>query len=121
MRNQRKLTSLFGGSLKFFSKKRAFIQAFESEKDANLITKKDLIERAQSLVDSEENVIKISEGLKLLQQNWREIGPVPNKYRNKVYDQFKGICDTFFDKKRTAYKDQNDDFEKNLKKEERID
>ena len=46
---------------------------------------------------------KISEGLKLLQQNWREIGPVPNKYRNKVYDQFKGICDTFFDKKRLVY------------------
>lgn len=104
----------------FFSKKRAFIQAFESEKDANLITKKDLIERAQSLVDSEENVTKISEGLKLLQQNWREIGPVPNKYRNKVYDQFKGICDTFFDKKRTAYKDQNDDFEKNLKKKREL-
>ena len=104
----------------FFLKKRAFIQVFESEKDANLITKRGLIERAQSLVDSNENITRISEGLKLLQQNWREIGPVPNKYRNKVYDQFKGICDTFFDKKRLLHKDQNDDFEKNLKKKREL-
>ena len=104
----------------FFSKKRAFIQAFESEKDANLEIKRGLIERAQFLVDSKENVTKISEGLKSLQQSWREIGPVPNKYRNKVYDQFKDICDTFFDKKRLEYKYQSDDFEKNLKKKSEL-
>ena len=104
----------------FFSKKRAFIQAFESEKDANLVIKRGLIERAQLLVDSKENVTKISEGLKSLQQSWRKIGPVPNKYRNKVYDQFKDICDTFFDKKRLAYKYQTDDFEKNLKKKSEL-
>ena len=104
----------------FFSKKRAFIQKFESEKDANLVIKRGLIEQAQSLVDSEENVAKISEKLKLLQQNWREIGPVPNKYRNKVYDQFKEICDIFFDKKRLAYKDQNFDFQKNSKEKREL-
>tara|TARA_A100001011_G_C14230301_1_gene808474 strand:+ start:6 stop:1181 length:1176 start_codon:yes stop_codon:yes gene_type:complete len=104
----------------FFSKKRAFIQKFESEKDANLVIKRGLIEQAQSLVDSEENVTKISEKLKLLQQNWREIGPVPNKYRNKVYDQFKEICDIFFDKKRLAYKDQNVDFQKNSKEKREL-
>ena len=56
--------------------------------------------------------------MKALQQKWREIGPVPNKYRNKIYDQFKGICDAFFDEKRSAYKVQNEDFEQNLKKKE---
>ena len=112
---------LFWGAFKkFFSKKRAFIQAFESKKDANLITKRNLIEQAQSLVDSDEDSIKISEGLKLLQQNWREIGPVPNKYRNKIYDQFKGICDTFFDQKRSVYKVQNADFEVNLNKKKAV-
>lgn len=112
---------LFWGAFKkFFSKKRAFIQAFESKKDSNLITKRNLIEQAQSLVDSDEDSIKISEGLKLLQQNWREIGPVPNKYRNKIYDQFKGICDTFFDEKRSVYKVQNADFEVNLNKKKAV-
>ncbi|MAZ41590.1 MAG: hypothetical protein CMB93_02255 [Flammeovirgaceae bacterium] len=112
---------LFWGAFKkFFSKKRAFIQAFESKKDSNLITKRNLIEQAQSLVDSDEDSIKISEGLKLLQQNWREIGPVPNKYRNKIYDQFKGICDTFFDQKRSVYKVQNADFEVNLNKKKAV-
>ncbi len=112
---------LFWGAFKkFFSKKRVFIQAFESKKDANLITKRTLIEQAQSLVDSDEDEVKISEGLKLLQQNWREIGPVPNKYRNKIYDQFKGICDAFFDEKRSAYKVQNKDFEINLNKKKAV-
>ena len=112
---------LFWGAFKkFFSKKRAFIQAFESKKDSNLITKRNLIEQAQSLVDSDEDGVKISEGLKLLQQNWREIGPVPNKYRNKIYDQFKGICDTFFDQKRSVYKVQNADFEVNLNKKKAV-
>ena len=110
---------LFWGAFKkFFSKKRAFIQVFEAEKEGNLVTKKTLIEQAQSLVDSGEEGIKISNGLKALQQKWREIGPVPNKYRNKIYDQFKGICDAFFDEKRSAYKVQNEDFEQNLKKKE---
>jgi len=58
--------------------------------------------------------------LKLLQQNWRDIGPVPNKYRNKIYDQFKGICDAFFDEKRSAYKVQNEDFEENLNKKKAL-
>ena len=112
---------LFWGAFKkFFSKKRAFIQAFESKKDSNLITKRNLIEQAQSLVDSDEDGVKISEGLKLLQQNWREIGPVPNKYRNNIYDQFKGICDAFFDEKRSAYKIQNEDFEENLNKKKAL-
>ena len=110
---------LFWGAFKkFFSKKRAFIQVFEAEKEGNLVTKKTLIEQAQSLVDSGEEGVKISDGLKALQQKWREIGPVPNKYRNKIYDQFKGICDAFFDEKRSAYKVQNEDFEQNLKKKE---
>jgi hypothetical protein len=112
--------SFWGAFKKFFSKKRAFIQVFESEKDANLITKRNLIEQAQSLVDSGEDGVKISEGLKSLQQNWREIGPVPNKYRNKIYDQFKGICDVFFDEKRSAYKVQNEDFEENLNKKKAL-
>ena len=112
---------LFWGAFKkFFSKKRAFIQVFESKKDANLITKRNLIEQAQSLVVSDQDGVKISEGLKLLQQNWREIGPVPNKYRNKIYDQFKGICDAFFDEKRSAYKVQNEDFEENLNKKKAV-
>ena len=85
-----------------------------------MITKRNLIEQAQSLVDSDEDAVKISEGLKLLQQNWREIGPVPNKYRNKIYDQFKGICDTFFDQKRSVYKVQNADFEVNLNKKKAV-
>lgn len=110
----------WGAFKKFFSKKRTFIQAFESEKDANLITKRDLIQQAQSLVDSKEDSMKISEKLKSLQIDWRKIGPVPNKYRNKVYDQFKGICDAFFDKKRLEYKDQNKDFDQNLKKKTAI-
>ncbi len=112
--------SFWGAFKKFFSKKRAFIQVFESEKNANLITKRNLIEQAQSLVDSDEDGVKISEGLKLLQQNWRDIGPVPNKYRNKIYDQFKGICDAFFDEKRSAYKVQNEDFEENLNKKKAL-
>lgn len=105
---------------KFFSKKRAFIQVFESKKVANLISKRNLIEQAQSLVDSEEDSDKISEGLKLLQQNWREIGHVPNKYGNKIYDQFKGICDAFFDEKRSGYKVQNEVFEENLNKKKAV-
>jgi hypothetical protein len=110
---------LFWGAFKkFFSKKRAFIQVFEAEKEGNLVIKRNLIEQAQSLVDSGEEGVKISDGLKALQQKWREIGPVPNKYRNKIYDQFKGICDAFFDEKRSAYKVQNEDFEQNLKKKE---
>lgn len=43
---------------------------------------------------------KTADALKKLQQQWREIGPVPEKFRNEVFEQFKKACDHFFEKKR---------------------
>jgi hypothetical protein len=38
--------------------------------------------------------------LKALQQKWKDVGPVPEKFREKVFKEFKDACDYFFAQKR---------------------
>ena len=63
---------------------------------------------------------KVTDQLKQLQSQWREIGAVPDKYRNKIYNQFKLICDSFFDNKRAKSQIQTKDYEENYVKKQAI-
>lgn len=99
----------------FFNKKGQFFKKIEGERKENLVLKRELVEKAEGLKDSED-FRKTSDDLKQLQKQWKDIGPVPEKYRNEVYAQFKKACDIFFDRRRTNSGNIEKDFEENLKK-----
>ena len=51
-----------------------------------------------------------------LQQDWKKLGPTPEKQRDALYKKFKEACDTFFENRRNSSKDSNTEFELNLAK-----
>jgi hypothetical protein len=103
----------------FFNSKRAFFKKIDEERKENLKLKQELVARADSLKDN--NDFKVtSEELKKLQKEWKNIGPVPEKHRNEVFDQFRKACDHFFNRRRADSESVEKEYAENLKVKEAL-
>jgi hypothetical protein len=103
----------------FFNSKNKFFKKLEGQRDENLKLKEELVKKAEAFQESED-WDETAETLKELQKEWKNIGPVPEKFRNDVYKRFKAACDTFFDRKRSHTKGLEGDYRENLRKKEKI-
>jgi hypothetical protein len=110
------VTKRFWGSFKtFFSNKSQFFKGIEEKRAENLRLKTGLCEKAEALQESED-FESTAETLKELQQEWRNIGPVPHKYKNSIYDRFKAAVDHFFDRRRNQHSETEAAYKENFKK-----
>jgi len=110
----------FWGTFKgFFNDKNAFFKKLEAFRGENLEKKNQLVEKANEIKDSEDWG-KAAEALKRLQRDWKEIGPVPEKHRNEVYERFRAACDHFFNKKREHDQEADKEFIGNLERKKEI-
>jgi hypothetical protein len=97
---QREINKKFWGAFKsFFHNKNIFFKKLDEERSKNLKLKEALVQRAIELRENQDWE-KTSNELKNLQSQWKEIGPVPEKWREKIYQQFKEACDHFFEQRR---------------------
>ncbi|MCU0420411.1 MAG: DUF349 domain-containing protein [Cyclobacteriaceae bacterium] len=103
----------------YFAKKNQFFKKLDGERAHNLELKTALVKRAHELKDSAQRD-RAGEELKALQQQWREIGPVPEKLRDKIYKEFKDACDHFFQHQRELAGQENKNQEENLRLKEAI-
>jgi hypothetical protein len=83
----------------FFNNKNNFFKKLDEERESNLQLKNELVKKALDLKESSDWE-KTSNELKVLQQKWKDIGPVPEKFREKVFKEFKDACDYFFSQRR---------------------
>jgi hypothetical protein len=83
----------------FFSNKSVFFKKLDEEREQNLQLKNELVKQALELKESQD-WDKTSNDLKSLQQKWKDVGPVPEKFRERVFKEFKDACDYFFAQKR---------------------
>lgn len=105
----------------FFHNKGNFFKKLDEERKGNYDTKLVLVEKAE-LLKNNTDWFKTANEFKTLQQDWKAIGPVPEKVRNEVYEKFKTACDFFFNNKRSNSKDEEKSYKENLKlKKEIID
>jgi len=88
----------------FFEKKTAFFHDLKEELNANLAKKKELVEKAESLMDSTE-WRSTGDVLINLQKRWKEIGTVPRKYSEDLWKRFTAACDHFFEARQAATAD----------------
>lgn len=51
-----------------------------------------------------------------LQAKWKTIGFVPKKVNNQIFEEFRALCDTFFEKKSEFFKGIRDEMDDNLDK-----
>ncbi|PHR74201.1 MAG: chromosome segregation protein [Lutibacter sp.] len=82
---------------KFNRNKNTFYKNIKGVQQENLDKKMKLIEQAESLKDSEEWK-EVTDVMKKIQADWRKIGHVPRKYSDKIWNQFKGACNHYFDR-----------------------
>jgi hypothetical protein len=103
----------------FFNNKNNFFKKLDEERDHNLQLKNELVKRAHELKESHE-WDKASNELKELQMKWKDIGPVPEKFREKVFKEFKEACDFFFEQKRGQQGKMENEQVENLKQKEAV-
>ncbi|MGL1888505.1 MAG: DUF349 domain-containing protein [Reichenbachiella sp.] len=110
----------FWGAFKgFFRNKSLFFKTLDSQREENLTQKKDLVAKAVELSQSDD-WDNTANKLKALQTAWKEVGPVPEKQRESIYQEFKVACDDFFNKKRGHNKEVESSYDGNLSQKEEI-
>ncbi|WP_405569222.1 DUF349 domain-containing protein [Winogradskyella sp. Asnod2-B02-A] len=98
--------------------KNSFYKDLKKDQYDNLKKKKDLIQIAEDNKDSED-FATVTPLMKKIQNEWKKIGHVPRRDSDKIWKQFKGACNHYFDKMHAARKaeDQHlfDAFDKKVK------
>ncbi|TVZ17370.1 DUF349 domain-containing protein [Maribacter sp. MAR_2009_72] len=99
----------------FNQNKNAFYKNLKKEQQENLQKKRELLDLAISLKDSENWDVTTSE-MKRIQSQWKKIGHVPRKYSDKIWKDFKNACNHYFDRlnalKNDAFKEEEENYKK---------
>ena len=98
----------------FNAKKNEFYKGLKNSQHTNLEEKLKLIQTAQDNMNSEDWEIAVPL-FKKLQEDWKKIGHVPRSMTNKVWDDFREACNTFFNNYRTKNNAVTDDWKENYK------
>ena len=99
----------------FFHNKNLFFKELDEVRAANQKKAEELIKQAEELQENT-NWQATANQLVKLQQEWKKLGPTPEKNRDSLYKRFKEACDRFFESRRNSTKDSNTEFESNLTK-----
>lgn len=103
----------------FFEKKRAFFQTIHEQEKNNKQYKIELCQEAEAMqtrtdwADATKDFIQ-------LQKRWKEIGSVPLRDSNKIWNRFRTACDTFFAAKQAYFGSKDEINEENLEKKRAI-
>ncbi|MCO6148612.1 DUF349 domain-containing protein [Flavobacterium sp. NRK1] len=81
----------------FNTVKNSFYKDIKKDQQENLNKKLALVEKAQSLQDSED-FNATTPVMKQIQDEWKTIGHVPRKYSDSVWKDFKAACNHYFDR-----------------------
>lgn len=80
----------------FFDKKEKAVSNVHKEERENLKKKKDVVEKLKALAGEQAEELQAS--LKTLMKEWNEIGHVPFKEKDKLYEEYKSIVDGIYKK-----------------------
>lgn len=88
----------------FFTRRRDQLDIQEQARENNLQSKLRLCEEAERLLEglTDENRRDAMNEVKQLRRHWREIGAVPRKESDKIWNRFNSACDAIFGKKPEA-------------------
>ncbi len=101
----------------FFAKKREFYAKKREEQENNLELKTELCLQAEGMKDSTDWKKTTQEYIKI-QKQWKEIGPVPRKHSDAIWERFRTTCNYFFDKKAEFFNNRDKTQDENLKKKQ---
>ncbi|SHG64614.1 DUF349 domain-containing protein [Chryseobacterium sp. OV279] len=103
----------------FNTTKNNYYKSLKGSQQANLEDKLKLIQTAQDNMNNEEWDIAVPL-FKKLQEDWKKIGHVPKSMTNKIWDEFRDACNTFFNNYREKNNASNDNWKENYKQKKEI-
>ena len=98
----------------FFHHKNMFFKELDEIRATNQKKAEELISQAEALMENTDWQSTANQ-LVQLQQEWKKLGPTPEKNRDALYKKFKTACDSFFENRRSSTKQANNEFDANLK------
>jgi hypothetical protein len=111
----KELSKKFWAALKvFFANKSEFFRQLEGKREQNLKLKVELCEQVEAILTSGDETSESTNRVIELQREWKNVGQVPEKQKNTIFERFKAACDAFFDKKRSKNQETDREFEDNL-------
>ncbi len=105
----------FKANMQIIKEKRA--KAFEQmqeEREANLKHREEIIEKVKNMATSPEEANKSFNEFKELQQEWKEIGPVPPEKSSETWRNYQLYVEQFYDLLNLNREAREYDFKKNL-------
>ena len=103
----------------FFGRKAEYFKALKVTFSENIEKKKALVEKAQALADSTDWKAT-SDKLIALQKEWKNVGMVPKKLGDQLWQEFLGACNKFFEARNAAGAGQRNEEHANLEKKKGI-
>jgi Domain of Unknown Function (DUF349). len=79
----------------FYDNRREHFKSIRKDQKDNLTAKKEIIDKLGELVESEETA-KAVEKAKQLQAEFKKIGHVPLKFKNKIWKDYREVCDKIY-------------------------
>lgn len=100
---------------KVYEKIHAFYDQRRSEQAENIVKKRALIVKAQELtapeISSHGKFKKTTDELLAIQEEWKTIGFGPKEENDQVWDEFRAVCNAFFDRKKAFYAERDKAFD----------
>jgi len=103
----------------FNTTKNNYYKSLKGSQQHNLEEKLKLIQTAKDNMLSEDWDIAVSL-FKKLQEDWKKIGHVPKSMTNKIWDEFRDACNTFFNNYREKSSASSDNWKENYKQKKEI-
>ncbi len=103
----------------FFQAKAEYYKTAKENLTNNLALKQALCEKAEALAESTDWKAT-TDTLVDLQKQWKEVGNVPKKYSDSLWERFRAACDKFFEAKKQANSSQHNEQNENLEKKRAI-
>jgi len=104
---------------RFFEQKSNFYHNLKESFSQNLAKKKALVEKAEALTNSTE-WRATADTLIQMQKEWKEIGNIPRKAAESLWNRFITACDHFFEEKQKAEAEMHGEQMSNLEKKKSI-
>ncbi len=119
-RAEDKLWSRFKAATDAFNELKAKNQdKIKKQEEEHYRQKLDLIDQAHAIKDTDD-FDKGHSKMQSLMDQWKKIGPVARKKSNKIWKQFKGAMDEFYDRRREHFKEVKEQRKENLEKKKEI-
>lgn len=98
----------------FFNNKNNWFKSFNAVRNENLKKKQELVKDAENIAAAPIDWGKQTATIKNLQEQWKQVGPVPDKFNDEIWKKFRTACDLFFEKKAERFAEQNSEQGANL-------